>query len=129
MRIFGIVILFQLLIPTSEVRIAGFWAHYEDTLIVTNDKRYYTNTDAIRYMCGTSGEIICEKNSVGGFLKGSCDGSGAQMQLRMNFIDTLFVITTDAWIPFTKVPINNIQPEPILQTDHPIEAKPDRKTW
>ena len=94
---------------------AGFWTHYNDTLLITSDKRYYTNAEAISYMCGPSGEIACDDNKKDGFLKGFCSGNGAEMQLRTNSIDTLFVITTGSvWTPYTRASTDEPKPDAVF---------------
>jgi hypothetical protein len=107
----SIFILMILLKPTNNVHMAGFWTHYQDTLIITNDKRYYTNSEAVFYKCGPSGEVKCEGGeNMDGFLQGSCSHEGVPMQLRQtNAIDTLFV--SEAWIPYTKISPDSLKPK------------------
>jgi hypothetical protein len=108
----SIFILMLLMRPTNEVHMAGFWTHYQDTLIITNDKHYYTNTEAVFYKCGPSGDIKCEGGrNMNGCLQGSCN-EAIPMQLRQtDAIDTLFLITTNAWIPYTRTPFEDPKPK------------------
>jgi hypothetical protein len=128
MKILGILILLQLLSPTADVRQAGLWAHYQDTLVITNTKMYYTNAEAIFYMCGATGTIEND------YLKGSCS-VGAKLELRSTAtitpkslitIDTLFVITTDRWTPYTRVPFDIVE---IQKSDTTTKNTQPRKYW
>jgi hypothetical protein len=125
MNILGVFVLLQLLSPSHDVIQAGVWAHYGDTLVITNNSAYITNADAISYMCGRLGKI--ENNC----LKGSCGSEGARMNLRStDMIDTLFIITTGlVWTPYTRVPIT-IDSNPETKHDTIKSEKPvDRKYW
>ena len=108
MSVLGLFII-SLLSPTKDVSQAGIWAHYQDTLIITNNKYYYTNADAIRYMCSPCGEIK------GDNLVGSCMSGGAELQLRQtDGIDTLFVVTTGkVWTPYVRG--SNLIPETVFR--------------
>ena len=93
--------LMALLTPNGDMKQAGVWAHYQDTLIVMNSGYYYSNADAITYMCGPHGEAQGK-----GYLKGSCLSSGAPMILRN---DTLFIVTTgELWTPYMRVPLSDL---------------------
>ena len=110
---------FLALLTPKDVSQAGIWVHYQDTLIITNSRYYYTNADAIRYMCGPSGEVKSRNSD--GSLVGSCM-SGAELQLRQtDGIDTLFVITTGGvWTPYVRSPIPIPETYSALSVLHPV---------
>jgi hypothetical protein len=92
----------SLLTPTKDDYLAGAWAHYQDTLFITTSNYYYTNADAVTYMCGNHGMV--KGNSA---LVGQCS-SGASLVFRN---DTLFVITTgEVWTPYMRVSLSDLIP-------------------
>lgn len=109
--------LIALLTPTKDAPHAGIWLHYQDTLLITNVGVYYTNADAIKYMCGSMGKVYKTN------LVGSCVSGGAHTGLRN---DTLFVITSDdVWTPYTKGVIStSTESIPI-----PIKSESIHKEW
>jgi len=104
MNILGIILALNLLHDTKHAQV-GVWSHWEDTLVITSEGRYYTNCDAVRWMCGESG--VCNFNA----LIGQCTSGGARLDYRQRLVDTLYVITGTGWIPFTPVPLKDNTPK------------------
>lgn len=121
MNIFSLFII-ALLTPTKDVGQAGIWVHYQDTLLITNSKYYYTNADAIKNMCSSSGKATNGSRFTQSSLVGSCMSGGAELQLRQtNGFDTLFVITTGGvWTPYIRSPIPKPETYSALSVLRPV---------